>query len=361
MFFRLAGRGLSSYQDYDMRVQFTDEVIAKVPHGIQQVFWDYYRPQEEFYATNIEKHVQVFGEQPLFAGGIWTWSGYGPLYSRSLSFTIPALDACRKAGLQEIFATIWHNGAEGSLILGLAGLAWYADYDYTGSYNADSMKRCFQNACGVNYDTLALCELVEHPDATAEQPNGSKYPVTRPFVYGDPLCPIADKHFEGMDLQAYYRSVVEKMTAATEDKGLFAPAFETVLRVAELLVQKADFSLRLRAAYKESDKVALAALATECDSIADLVKTLRESHRKSWMTYNKPFGWEVFDIRYGGLLMRLDTAKARIAAYLAGELDRIEELEAPSLRLDGSADTDPRLNGGFLWGGYQKYATVSVI
>ena len=247
------------------------------------------------------------------------------------------------------------------MILGLAGLAWYADYDYTGDYDADSMKRCFRNACGVDYDTTALCELVEHPDATPEAPNGSKYPVTRPLVYGDPLCPISDKHFEGMDLQSYYRGVVDKMTASAEDKGLFAPAFDTVLRVAELLTQKADFGLRLRAAYKDGEKATLAALAAECDGIAERVKALRESHRKSWLTYNKPFGWEVFDIRYGGLLMRFDTAKERITAYLAGEISVIEELEAPSLRLDGTAEDDPRLNGGFLWGGYQKYATVSKI
>lgn len=79
------------------------------------------------------------------------------------------------------------------------------------------------------------------------------------------------------------------------------------------------------------------------------------------MTYNKPFGWEVFDVRYGGLLMRFDSTKATLQAYLAGELACIEELEQPALRLDGTADTDPRLNSGFLWGGYQKYATVSRI
>lgn len=361
MFFRLAGRGLRAYQDYDMRVQFTDEVIAKVPGGIQQVFWDYYRPEEAFYTTNIQKHRQVFGEDPLFAGGIWTWSGFGPLFSRSLSFTVPALDACRKTGLQEIFATIWHNGAEGSLILGLAGLAWYADYDYAGKYDESGVKRCFQNACGVSYDTLMLCELIEHPDATPELPNGSKYPVSRPFLYGDPLCPLADKHFEGMDLRSYYSGVVEKMTAATDDKGIFAPAFETVLRVAELFVQKADFGLRLHDAYTKGDKAAMAALAAECDDIAKRIKALRESHRKNWTTYNKPFGWEVFDIRYGGLLMRFDTAKERITAYLAGELDTIEELEQPRLRLDGTAEDDPRLNNGFLWGGYQKYATASKV
>jgi hypothetical protein len=70
MFFRLAGKEFPDYTDYDVRVQFTDEVKAKVPKGIQQVFWDYYRDNEEFYATNIDKHHDVFGRDTLFAGGI---------------------------------------------------------------------------------------------------------------------------------------------------------------------------------------------------------------------------------------------------------------------------------------------------
>ncbi|MBQ5791797.1 MAG: beta-N-acetylhexosaminidase, partial [Clostridia bacterium] len=76
MFFRLAGKDLPGYSDYDMRVEFTDEVISKIPKGIQQVFWDYYQEKEEFYGVNLEKHQRIFGRDTLFAGGVWTWSGY---------------------------------------------------------------------------------------------------------------------------------------------------------------------------------------------------------------------------------------------------------------------------------------------
>ena len=131
-------------------------------------------------------------------------------------------------------------------------------------------------------------------------------------------------------------------------------------KLSAVLEEKADFGVRLKAAYDAKDTGALRALAGECEVIRRKLSDLRDSHKASWMTYNKPFGWEVFDIRYGGLMCRFDTAKERILAYLAGGLDRIEELEAERLRLDGKpGGTEPRFQGKFLWMQYQTYATAS--
>lgn len=53
--------------------------------------------------------------------------------------------------------------------------------------------------------------------------------------------------------------------------------------------------------------------------------------RKQWMKQNKPFGFEVHDLRFGGLLQRLEACRQTILLYLSGELERIDELEAPVL------------------------------
>ena len=50
-----------------------------------------------------------------------------------------------------------------------------------------------------------------------------------------------------------------------------------------------------------------------------------------WMNENKPFGYEIVDIRLGGLKSRLLYAKKRIAQFLSGEIDHIEELECEQL------------------------------
>jgi hypothetical protein len=239
------------------------------------------------------------------------------------------------------------------MILALAGLAWYADYDYNGSFDVERAKECFAMACNANYDDIALCEAVEHAD-------GTELSVTRPLLYNDPLLGLADANIKGIPHVAeYYRGVSAAMKQKKADLGIFAPAYETILALSELLENKADFGLRLNAAYDADDRGTLAALAAECDTVAQKLRALSAAHKKSWMIYNKPFGWAVNDLRYGTLIARFETAKERLAAYLDGSLAHIEELEAPRLRFDGRPDTAPAFDGMVLWYRYTTYPTAN--
>ena len=65
----LVGKGLSAYNEYDMRVQFTEEFLKQIPEGVRPVLGDYYNSDKEFYRSNIEKHCAVFNCEPIFAGG----------------------------------------------------------------------------------------------------------------------------------------------------------------------------------------------------------------------------------------------------------------------------------------------------
>ena len=60
-----------------------------------------------------------------------------------------------------------------------------------------------------------------------------------------------------------------------------------------------------------------------------------EVYREQWLAENKPFGFEVQDLRLGGLCKRIRHCGERLQAYLDGALDRIEELEAPVLDVRG--------------------------
>ena len=350
MFFRMSAKGMKNFADYDMRVVLPDDIKESVPNGVQQVFWDYYNPNEEFYSVNIEKHKKL-GDGTVFAGGVWLWSGHCPLFSRSLRNTIPALDACRKHGIKEILATVWHNGSSSCPILSVAGLAWYADYEYKGRYCEESVKECFNAACGQDYDDFLKTELPEYP-------HGTDVAISQAVVYNDPLIGLIDKHLEGVETQNYYKNVSKTLDGI--GGGEFAPAFEVIRRFSSLLENKADFGIRLKKAYDEKDKEALTALANECDTVTDKLDALRKSHRTAWMRYNKAFGWEVHDIRYGGLIMRFETVKERVKAYLAGEIERIEELEAERLRFDCLADGAP-MTEWFLWPRYTSIATTGIL
>jgi hypothetical protein len=61
--------------------------------------------------------------------------------------------------------------------------------------------------------------------------------------------------------------------------------------------------------------------------------------RRQWYKENKSFGFNIQEIRLGGLLMRLKSTKIRLESYLNAEISVIEELEQPALpayaELDG--------------------------
>ncbi len=353
MFFRFAGKDLENYREYDERVVFTDEVKKKTPKGVRQVFWDYYSARQEFYATNIEKHRDLFDDEPIFAGGVWCWSAFCPLYSRSINNTIAALNACREKKVKEVFATVW-GGYEHSLINALPGFAWYADYDYTGGFDIDSVKECFARCCdGVSYDEMMALELPEHPD-------GTTMGLTRALIYNDPLLGFADKHLEGLPMQDYYKEVTKKLESSRKNKGIFTHSYETVIKISSLLENKADFGVRLKKAYDNNDKETLKAMLSECDVVIEKLQALRQAHREMWMHYNTPFGWEDFDNDFGGLIARFDTVKYRLSMYLDGKIERIDELEAERLRLDGlpDGDTTPRFTSKFLWSGSDLYTSA---
>lgn len=350
MFFKLAGSHLPQFEDYDVRVELPENFGEKT-QGIQQVFWDYYHDSEDFYRINMEKHIKL-GVNTVFAGGVWAWSSFAIPYSYSLKMSVPALNAAKKCGVREVIATVWHNGSECNTILSLAGLAWYADFGYRGRYDADGVKECFENATGLPYQDFMDLEALETPLDTAVL-------VSRMLAYNDPLIGVVDAYLKKIQAKEYYAPLTAKFQELSKEKGEFTPAFSVIEKLSSLFELKADFGIRLRKAYLAQNKSELSNMAVECDEIIKRIQAYRNAHRKAWFRYNSPFGWEVHDIRIGGMISRFDTAKMRIQALLNGEIDRIEELEAERLFLNEMGSED--IGKNFLWHSYSEIATVNIL
>ncbi len=355
MFFRMSGKDIKGYYDYHIDVKLPDNIRDHIPQGVQQVFWDYYKNYEKFYAETLEKHNKL-GDDTVFAGGVWAWSGYSIHFSRSLANTRPALEACKKKETKHVIATVWHNGSEAQLIMSLAGIAWYADFDYTRSFDIESIKASFKRCCGDFYDDIMRTEEIEYP-------HGGLFGISKALLYNDPLTGLVDKHIKEEKVSGEY---YKKLSASFKNIGLnskeFEPAFNAIKAYASLMENKADFGVRLIDAYKRNDKEALSKLLLECDVIISKFKEFCNAYRKAWMCYNKPFGYEVHDMRYGTGIARFETAKIRISDYLNGTIDIIEELEEERLYVDcrNYADDENKFSGTFLWSNYKKLSSVNI-
>ena len=68
-------------------------------------------------------------------------------------------------------------------------------------------------------------------------------------------------------------------------------------------------------------------IIADCDELIIRIKNFYKLHQTRWFKDYKPHGFDVQDIRMGGLQRRIESCIERLEKYLSGEIEKIEELE----------------------------------
>lgn len=333
MYFRAASR-TGDY--YDRDVEFSPEMLAGVPKNVQLVYWDYEHQEKETYASLIARHRE-FGSTPVFAGGVWCWNGYTVDYDKTFATTEPALEACKESGVREVVATLWGDGGcESNVYASLLGMQLYAEHGYARQLDPEKLKKRFRFCTGCGYEDFIRMTLLDKlPGMKTEE--GWKYTnPSRYLMWQDPLLGLFDKNVEGLGMGVHYAGLAEAFRESAGKSGEFGFLFRFLEKTASVLSVKSEVGIALEKAYRSGDREELKRLAGEVlPELRRKVRDLRSFHRRLWMDVCKPVGWEVLDIRYGGLLARLETAEERLGDYLRGETDSLEELEQERLYFGG--------------------------
>ncbi|CDR87365.1 uncharacterized protein SPSC_00491 [Sporisorium scitamineum] len=96
----------------------------------------------------------------------------------------------------------------------------------------------------------------------------------------------------------------------------FNARLELARLVAQTLSLKANLRQRLHQAYVSRNWPQLQQLNRRTARCLDAATKLWRYHREMWMSMYKPHGWETLELRYGGLVSRLDTLYRRVEAFL---------------------------------------------
>ncbi|WP_035712511.1 beta-N-acetylhexosaminidase [Salibacterium aidingense] len=325
MYFRMASvKG----HYYDENASVPEDVIENMPKNVQFVYWDYYHEKEEVYRSFLQKH-KAFGTMPLFAGGLWTWNGIAVNYKKAFRTTDAAMTACKKEGVPEVFATLWgDDGQETEPFTALLGIQLMAEHGYVRELDRKKVKDRFRFCTGADMEAFITLGELDQPPGTAEEiqlepDNPSKF-----LLWQDPLMGLFDKEAEGMELPRFYQELEGDLENMKKKAGPWAFLFDVPSRICSVLSLKAELGVKVKYYYEKNEKNQLRKL--EQDVLPDLkqrVERLRKRHYEQWMKIHKPFGWEVIDIRYGGLIARIDTTQRRLSEYLKGNQVLIEELE----------------------------------
>ena len=333
MYFRAIGDG--SY--YQLGAEVHEQAIAAVPEGMKCIYWAYYHLTEAEYEDLMRQHTALSRNNTVFAGGIWTWVGFSLAWNKTKITTEAALNVCKRVGVKDVFMTTWgDNGTESLINTTLIGCQLYAEHGYAEKIDYEKFAKRFHFCTGGNVEDFEKLELLDKTPQNAVLPDTSQYNASKYLMWQDILSGLADKNIEGFALDAHYEALAAQLKEAVGRNGQFDGMFNFSYHAANVLAMKSQMGLRITAAYKAGDKAALKNFAEkELPDLRDRVVALRKVHMANWFELYKAFGWDVMDLRYGGLIIRITSTIEELEAYLNGSMERIEELEEQRLYYNG--------------------------
>ncbi|URN95380.1 MAG: family 20 glycosylhydrolase [Candidatus Pristimantibacillus lignocellulolyticus] len=355
MFFRLASGG----EYYEADSQIREDVIAMIPEDVTLVYWDYYSENTELYNRMIKKHKQL-SDKIVFAGGAWKWMGFTPNNEFSKHVGVMAHESCLAGGVKEILMTAWgDNGAESSLFSILPTLQLWAELCYKNNSNLSTLEQRFMTCTGGSYNDFMKLDLPNLvPDNVA--PGASSINPPKYILYQDILMGLFDKHIIPKVYAEHYESSAKILEQCMERNSKWKSLFETQYALCKLLELKCDIGNNIREAYMNNNLTLLQEYAKVIlPELKRRTQRFMSTYREQWEQENKIFGLDVFDIRMGGLLQRMDTAIYRILGYISGRISQLEELEHERLYYDGR--TEDRQTVAITANVWHRIATPSVL
>lgn len=333
MYFHLDGR------NYHSEGLPSEKAKKAVDPRVTLVYWDYYHAKEEEYADALYKHAQ-FDAPTVFAGGLWTWIGPAPSYTTAFENTISGLTACMKAKVPLVFATAWgDNGAETNMTAALLAMQLYGEMTYTGHYDETALGERFRRCCQANAQAfldLSLFNTVPGMSGKPADPvNACKF-----LLYQDPLIQLFEADTAGYEMSKHYSSLRQKFARYAKENPAYSLLFDFYTALAHALALKCVWHENAGSVVRGGDREKAAALAEDVPATVEALHALRVVWRKLWESTNKPNGFEIIEVRLGGVAARMSTAGEKMRAFANGEVDTIPELTEESLvckrRPDGS-------------------------
>ena len=338
MFFRSLNKGV-------YRVKGTvipQEVVESVPPELTLVYWDYREPKKESYDEMFRQH-SVFRSPIAFAGGDSSWYGIVPLTRLGLQATRSALESAKEHGIREVYCTMWKDdGAACSFFSDLHVLFAYGEICWNGDGSDARLRHRMEKTVGLSFDDMLSIEdinaLPTRTKVGEHEANPHKYIFYENILTGKFAAHIP----EGS--AAHFAEQGARLRGCAERAGDYRYVYDTLVALCDVLSLKAELGKELYEAYHAKDRVALTELAEErIEAVRALVEEFRQVFRAQWLRESKAFGFDVMDIRIGGVLAQMETAQFLLREYLTGRSERIEALEAE--RLPYGFDENVRADG----------------
>lgn len=330
MYFRL---GTGGY--YRWNFDFPEGLKESMP-DVDIVYWDYYADNSDRYDNMIKKHYEL-ADEISFAGAIATWYGFLPPHDYSYLNSVTALKSCLKHNVKRVILTTWgDDGNETNAFLARPLLSVYSEYCYKGeSCTKDDIKKASEFLTKISFSDARLMGnfnfVTVNPylvEWRAKNGGGVDLLIGKRLFYSDILYDMSVRYDSCDEIIANYKKSAAKMAELYEKNDKNKEDYRYAYLLYRIGGKKAEIVKKLRKAYKEGNKAYLEKVCRmELPQLKAWYEEFVSVHKKQWLKDYKPFGYEVLNFRFGGVMARVDYAIATIENYLNGNIEKIEELE----------------------------------
>lgn len=330
---------------------------VKIPEKLGLVYWDYYNHEKEVYNRCLGFHKKLT-ENVIFATGGWTWNGVAPNYVKAIDTMKKGINAAFEENIKKAVCTLWYdNGAETPMQTAVFPIIYFSQLCYGASVEEDALNKCLAMYSGFSaedYMLLSSFDAVPGTDTyNAQADNPSKY-----LLYQDVMLGLFDKQIEGLGMTKYYELLAKKLDEAISHASLgkkpvpvkqdsktyrrYAAynTFQYYRTLACVLSKKAELGIRAYQAYHAGNRKELFKICEVLNECKERCQKLKDQRESLWFMECKPNGFEVLDIRLGGLITRLESAQKRIRGFLMDKWDSLPELEEKRLLYKSLPEND---------------------
>ena len=308
-----------------------EEENKKLFDGTQTpIVWKYGVSRMNSFVTQEEAtkeyfhRIKGYAGKVMYAGTFFKFHGYAPNNRwsyRAIDAYYSAVEECK---VDHVLMTAWgDNGNECSVNAVMPAL-WYAANKL---YPCDADSSATIEACtGYTKEEWELCDDLNYVQPGIDKlSNAAKYLLHNDFLIGLMDYNIPEHAGE------VYRKLLPQFEQLAGKNSPFSYLFASYASLCRVLIRKATYGKRLHRAYQNKDIAAMKEMVVELAAIKKDLEEFYRTYRSQWMKENKSLGFEVIDVRVGGLISRIETVNELLNDYLSGKTDKIYELEEEQL------------------------------
>lgn len=307
----------SSYAYDNLSVEDLNKV-----NNLKLVYWDYeYKDVKEFQSL-IKLHKKV-SDKVSTAGGSWKWLGLAPNNKYAIAANINFMKASLKENIEEYTLTCWgDNGSSASIFSILPTLFAVANFSfYQGNKKIDYL---FKDIFKISFNDFLYVDKVNN--VTINDPLNAKNNISRIYLYNDLLLGTYNSLIDKDQISTY--KVIKKKLNKLSKNNSFNYIFKTLFEFCRVLILKVEIMDELRIAYQDNNKEKLNEILIKLNKLKNTFDKFYFALYEQYHLEAKGNGFDVIDIRLGGVLQRIKTTIRKINDYLkyGTKIDELEEI-----------------------------------